>query len=114
MRGIKNTINILKKQYKKPSCARCLRLGWRKEINYSASIRQALYEYCIDYYMDIDADEKVMELMKAYPELEAVYIKRVEEKMVHVVFPEETPEQAEARWQKLCARIREEFGEDVI
>lgn len=28
--------------------------------------------------------------------------------------PEETPEQAEARWQKLCARIRAESGEDAI
>ena len=34
--------------------------------------------------------------------------------LTDVELPEETPEEQQASWERLCARIREEFGEDAI
>ena len=42
------------------------------------------------------------------------FVKKLEEQYPDVELPEETPEEQQASWERLCARIREEFGEDAI
>ena len=41
-------------------------------------------------------------------------LRRLQEQYPDVELPEMTPEEQQASWEKLCARIREEFGEDAI
>ena len=40
--------------------------------------------------------------------------KELDEKYPDTELPEETPEERQAAWERLCARIRAEFGEDAI
>ena len=36
------------------------------------------------------------------------------QKYADIDFPEETPEEKEAAWERLCVRIKEKYGEDAI
>ena len=64
------------------------------------------------------ADKIFYRLLKDYPDLTDVYGQKLEkeldEKYPDTELPEETPEERQAAWERLCARIRAEFGEDAI
>lgn len=92
----------------------CLRGDAKAAIDCQIPMTQELFEYCLDFYLDTDDQRKAMEFMGKYPQLVDVYVKRTEEEISKTELPKETPEQAEARWQKLCSRIRAELGEDII
>lgn len=111
MKNTKKIINKFKKQYVNMVCSRFQRL---REKKHHISIIQKFYECCVDYYIAKDADDKAMKLMGKYPELEEAYINRIEERLAHVEFPEETPEQAEERWQSICTRIWTKYTKDMI
>lgn len=83
-------------------------------IDCQIPMTQELFEHCLDFYLDMDDQRKAMEFMGRYPQLVDAYVKRVEKEISKTKLPKETPEQAEARWQKLCARIKAESGEDAI
>lgn len=53
-------------------------------------------------------------LCNRYPELMDEYIKQIEEDIKDVKIPEESEEEKQARWERLCERIREEYGEDFV
>ena len=44
------------------------------------------------------------------------YVREIEEEVADsdIEMPKSTPEELEAGWQKLCARIRAEYGESAI
>lgn len=92
----------------------CLSGGVKAAIDHKIPMTQELFEYCFDFYLDMDDQRKVMKFMSKYPQFADTYVKRVEEEISKTKLPEETPEQAEARWQKLCARIRAKSGGDAI
>lgn len=96
-----------------------------KEIHYLNAIAQAaldhqmtmtqdIFGYCLDFYINLDEHRKREALMNEYPELLKVYVNQMEKEVSQIELPEETPEQADASWQTLCARIRAMFGEDAI
>ena len=75
---------------------------------------QHIFEYCLDFYIHMDEPERRAALMNEYPEFLKAYVNQIEEEISHTEIPEETPEQAEARWQSLCDKIRARHGEDAI
>lgn len=52
-------------------------------------------------------------LCDRYPELMDEYVKKIEENIKDIEIPEESEEEKQARWEKLCERIGKEYGEDV-
>ena len=52
--------------------------------------------------------------MDEYPELSDKYVKAIDEDIKDVVLPERTPEEEEESWNRLCDRIKNEYGDDVI
>lgn len=53
-------------------------------------------------------------LLDEYPELSDKYVKAIEDDIKDVVLPERTPEEEEASWNRLCERIKNEYGDDLI
>ena len=53
-------------------------------------------------------------LLDEYPELSDKYVKAIEDDIKDVVLPERTPEEEEESWNRLCERIKNEYGDDLI
>ena len=51
---------------------------------------------------------------REYPELSDKYVKAIEDDIKDVVLPERTPEEEEEGWNRLCERIKNEYGDDLI
>ena len=64
------------------------------------------------------ADKTFYRLLKEYPDFTDVYgqklEKEVNERCPGTELPDETPEERQASWERLCAKIRKEFGEEAI
>ena len=52
-------------------------------------------------------------LLDEYPELSDKYVKAIEDDIKDVVLPERTPEEEEESWDRLCERIKKEYGDDL-
>ena len=52
-------------------------------------------------------------LLDEYPELSDKYVKAIEDDIKDVVLPERTPEEEEESWNRLCERIKKEYGDDL-
>lgn len=48
-----------------------------------------------------------------YPELSDKYVKAIEDDIKDIVLPERTPEEEEESWNRLCERIKKEYGDDL-
>lgn len=92
----------------------CLNRIAQAAIDHQLSMTQQIFEYCLDFYIHMDEPEKRAALMSEYPEFWKAYVNQIEEEISHTEIPEETPEQAKARWQSLCDKIRAGYGEDAI
>lgn len=53
-------------------------------------------------------------LLDEYPELTDKYVKAIEDDIKDVILPEKTPEEEEENWNRLCERIKNEYGDDLI
>ena len=53
-------------------------------------------------------------LLDEYSELSDKYIKAIDEDIKDVALPERTPEEEEESWNRLCERIKNEYGDDLI
>ena len=53
-------------------------------------------------------------LLDEYPELSDKYVKAIEDDIKDVVLPERTSEEEEESWNRLCERIKKEYGDDLI
>ena len=53
-------------------------------------------------------------LLDEYPELSDKYVKAIEDDIKDVVLPERTLEEKEESWNRLCERIKKEYGDDLI
>lgn len=52
-------------------------------------------------------------LLDEYPELSDKYVKAIEDDIKDVVLPERTSEEEEESWNRLCERIKKEYGDDL-
>lgn len=52
-------------------------------------------------------------LLDEYSELSDKYIKAIDEDIKDVALPERTPEEEEESWNRLCERIKNEYGDDL-
>ena len=52
-------------------------------------------------------------LLDEYPELSDKYVKAIEDDIKDVVLLERTPEEEEESWNRLCERIKKEYGDDL-
>lgn len=52
-------------------------------------------------------------LLDEYPELSDKYVKAIEDNIKDVVLPERTLEEEEESWNRLCERIKKEYGDDL-
>lgn len=82
-------------------------------IDHQITMTQEIFEYCLDFYINLDERRKREDLMNEYPEFLKEYVNQIEKEISQIEVPEETPEQVEASWQKFCAKVRERFGEDA-
>lgn len=53
-------------------------------------------------------------MLDEYPELTDKYVKAIEDDIKDVILPEKTPEEEEENWNRLCERIKNEYGDDLI
>lgn len=53
-------------------------------------------------------------LLDEYPELTDKFVKAIENDIKDVILPEKTPEEEEESWNRLCERIKNEYGDDLI
>ena len=51
---------------------------------------------------------------REYPELSDKYVKAIDDDIKDVILPERTPEEEEESWNRLCERIKKEYGDDLI
>ena len=51
---------------------------------------------------------------REYPELSDKYVKAIDDDIKDVILPERTPEEEEESWNRLCERIKIEYGDDLI
>jgi len=51
---------------------------------------------------------------REYPELSDKYVKAIDDDIKDVILPERTPEEEEESWNRLCERIKNEYGDDLI
>lgn len=79
-------------------------------------IFESILERCNE--LGSSSDKIFYRLLRDYPDLTDVYGQKLEkeldEKYPDTELPEETPEERQAAWERLCARIMAEFGEDAI
>lgn len=50
---------------------------------------------------------------REYPELSDKYVKAIDDDIKDVILPERTPEEEEESWNRLCERIKNEYGDDL-
>ena len=53
-------------------------------------------------------------MLDEYPDLTDKYVIVIEDDIKDVVLPERTPEEEEESWNRLCKRIKKEYGDDLI
>ncbi len=53
-------------------------------------------------------------LCSRYPELVDEYVRKTEEEIKDIELPEETAEEKQAQWERLCVKIRAEHGKNAI
>lgn len=87
-----------------------------KKILMSQELLESIIERCNK--LGSAADKIFYRLLKEYPEQTEIcgakIEKEMEERCPAMEIPEETPEELQASWERSCARIREEFGENAI
>ena len=87
-----------------------------KQIPMTQELFESIIERCNE--LGSEADKIFYRLLKEYPNLTGVYgskiVKEMAEQYPDMELPEETPEERQAAWERLCAKIREGYGEDAI
>lgn len=87
-----------------------------KQIPMSQDLFESIIERCNE--LGSEADKIFYRLLKEYPDLTGVYgakiEKELEERYPDVELPEMTPEEQQASWERLCNKIKKEFGPDAI
>lgn len=87
-----------------------------QQIPMTQEIFESILERCNE--LGSAADKIFYRLLKEYPDFTDVYgqklEKEVNERCPSTEFPGETPEKRQASWERLCARIRAELGENAI
>ena len=83
---------------------------------------QEIFESIIERYNELvsAADKIFYRIIMEYPDMTDIYGGKIakelelDTKYGNMEFPQETPEELQAGWERLCARIRAEYGEDAI
>lgn len=83
-------------------------------IDHQIPMTRELFDSCIDKCILLGVDKLFYDLLSEYPEFLEEYAKEIEEQIEDVELPERTPEQEAESWNRLCERIRKEFGDDAI
>lgn len=87
-----------------------------KQIPMTQELFESILERCNE--LGTDTDRLFYSLIIEYPDLTEIYGEKIEqqlnEKYADIELPEETPEEKEAAWERLCARIREKYGVESI
>ncbi len=85
-------------------------------IEHQIPMTQELFEQCVGHCVEIGAYFRLTCLLNEFSYFANEYVRKIEEEVADsdIEIPESTPEELEASWQKLCARIKDEYGEDVI
>ncbi|MGN8943777.1 hypothetical protein ACTNEF_01455 [Bariatricus sp. HCP28S3_E4] len=79
---------------------------------------QELFDSIVDKCIGSEFDGFFYDFLLQYPDFLIDHANQVEMELEQMPLPKDwhdpTPEETEASWQRLCARIREEYGEDAI
>ena len=73
-----------------------------------------LFSSCLVKCTELGIYKLFERLLDEYPELSDKYVKAIEDDIKDVVLPERTPEEEEESWKRLCERIKNEYGDDLI
>lgn len=85
-------------------------------IEHQIPMTQELFEQCVGHCVEIGAYFRLTCLLNEFSYFANEYVREIEEEVADsdIEMPKSTPEELEAGWQKLCARIRAEYGESAI
>ena len=85
-------------------------------IDKQIEMTQEIYNSILDRCNEIgpDVDKLFYRMLDEYPEFMCVYAERIEKEIEGTPFPEVSEEEKQLNYEKLIARIREEYGPDAI
>lgn len=83
-------------------------------IEHQIPMTQELFEQCLSSLVRIGSINGFNRLYDEFPEQAKVFDKKIEEDLKDIELPQYTPEEEQALWEKLKARIREKYGVDAI
>lgn len=86
----------------------------QQAIDRQIPMTQEIFERCISAMSKYDCANSFNKLCHEYPDLLAAYENRIEKELEKVELPEKFKEEGQAQWKELCARIKAEYGIDVI
>ena len=72
-----------------------------------------LFSSCLVKCTELGLYKLFERLLDEYPELSDKYVKAIEDDIKDVVLPERTLEEEEESWNRLCERIKKEYGDDL-
>ncbi len=73
-----------------------------------------LFSSCLAKCTDRGLYKLFERLLDEYPDLTDKYVKVIDDDIKDVILPERTPEEEEESWNRLCERIKKEYGDDLI
>ena len=73
-----------------------------------------LFSSCLVKCTELGIYKLFERLLDEYPDLSDKYVKAIEDDIKDVVLSERTPEEEEESWNRLCEKIKKEYGDDLI
>ena len=83
-------------------------------IEHQITMTQELFEQCASDLVRIDSITGFNRLFNRFPEQAKEYDKKIEEILENIGLPVESEEEQRWRWEELCSKIREKYGDDAI
>ena len=73
-----------------------------------------LFSSCLVKCTELGLYKLFERLLDEYPDLTDKYVKAIDVDIKDVILPERTPEEEEESWNRLCERIKKQYGNDLI
>lgn len=75
-------------------------------IEHQIPMTQELFEQLTGHCVDIDAQYRLISLLKEYPHFADEYVRKIEAEIAKKDFPEMTQEQSDRLWKRICDGIK--------
>lgn len=83
-------------------------------IEHQIEMTQELFEQCLSSLVRIGSIRGFNRLCNEFPAQARIFDETMDKRLKDVEIPKYTPEEEQAQWERLKARIRERYGENAI